>query len=201
MKVGKIIVLVALIFSIAVSVGTSLYISQNSTDNKNIQGITVEKNDIETSAKTTVLAENKSKAPKINSIGPATKIVKKQIYIKGDTYEKVVNQEITEDLLGMDKTQFDGYAKKIGYSIEEFTSEKVVISEKINEWPKGLYVLKAIDQGIVIFKVDETGNLTKVEETGITLDQVSEQEKAGLVKGKVYATIEEAEHTLADYDS
>ncbi|MEG0370872.1 MAG: hypothetical protein RR515_05915 [Clostridium sp.] len=203
MKVSRIAILVVLTFSIALSVGMGLYISGTNInkDNMNIQGITVETGEVETSAKSHVELNNKEQPPVINSIGYTTKITKKNIYIKGESFEKLETMKVTEDIIGMNKSSFEEYAKKIGYTLEEFTGEKIVISQKINQWPSGLYVLKAVFDTLVLYKVDAAGNLEQIDRTNVILDQASENEKAGLVKGRVYNSIEEAEGTLADYSS
>lgn len=200
MKLSRIILLFSLILAIGLATGIGIYISKINAD-KSRQGITLEAKDVETSAKNTALAENKVSEDTKNSIGPATKIVKKQIYTKGEQFEKVSNETPSEDVLGMTKESFEEHVKKKGYTVDEFTSSKVVIVEKINEWPKGLYVLKSVEEDVTLFKVDEKGNLQKVSDTGVILDQVSEHDKEELIKGKVYSTLEEAEHTLGDYDS
>lgn len=197
----KKIILGTLIFCIGLGVFTGLFISWSNSNNKNEKGTTLESQNTEVSTKSTVSMNKSYMNPKLNSIGPATKIIKKQIYTAGEPYEKIQEEKSTEDIIGMDKELFEEYAKKKGYVVEEFNGSKVVISEKINKWPKGLYVLKAINEHIAIYKVDESGNLSNPQVTEVVLNQVSEIEKPILIKGKVYNSLDTAEETIAEYDS
>lgn len=199
MNISRRIILAALILCIGLSVLIGLYIAGLNHNRKDENGINLE------SQKTKVYNENvlavNNLNPKLNSIGIATKIVKKQIYTIGEPYEKVQEEKSTEDIIGMDKGLFEEYAKSKGYTIEQFNGEKVIIVEKINKWPVGLYVLKTVNENIAIYKVSESGDLSKVRVTEVVLEQVSEIEKPGLIKGKVYKSLDAAEETIAEYDS
>lgn len=197
MKLSRIIMLFALVFFVGLGAGMGLYISKTTYNKNYSQSLNSDAKSVETTTKN-LETDN---VDKVNAIGPQTKVIKKQVYTKGQEFEKLTEERVSEDIIGMDKELFSNYAKNKGYMVEEFTNEKVVMVEKINKWPEGLYVLKSVEDNIVLFKIDEKGELKEISTTGVVLDQVSEHDKEELLKGKVYKTIEEAETTIGDYDS
>lgn len=201
MKLRRVIIMVLLLFVMAIGVGTSLYISKGSSGNNvKVDDLSIKKDDMNAAAKDT-MSTNQAREDMMKFIGPKTIIVKRDVYTKGEPFELSYKMEVTGDTIGMDKDKFQNFISSEGYKIDEFTGEKVVISKSINTWPIGLFVLKSVDNNIVLYKVDDKGELVVVAPTEITLDLVSENDKDDLIKGKVFKTKEEAEVTIAEYDS
>ncbi|MEG2973959.1 MAG: hypothetical protein RR898_10915 [Clostridium sp.] len=201
MKLRRVIIMVLLLFVMAIGVGTSLYISKGSSGNNvKVDDLSIKKDDMNAAAKDT-MSTNQAREDMMKFIGPKTIIVKRDVYTKGELFELSYKMEVTGDTIGMDKDKFQNFISSEGYKIDEFTGDKVVISKSINTWPIGLFVLKSVDNNIVLYKVDDKGELVVVAPTEITLDLVSENDKDDLIKGKVFKTKEEAEVTIAEYDS
>lgn len=200
MKLSRIVMLFTLIFFIGFGAGMGIYISQTNYFNNKSQNTKLNGESVEISTKNPEALETGSNKG-LNSIGPNTKIIKKEIYTKGQPFEKLIEEKVSEEIVGMNKEMFVNHIKQKGYTVEEFSGEKVVMSEKINKWPIGLYVLKSVEDNIVLYKIDEKGELKEHSTTGVMLEQVSENDQEELQKGKVYNTLEEAENTLGDYDS
>ncbi len=200
MKLSKSITLVGLILCVFIGFFIGMYISSNKNVNKSKEGITIETNEIEASAKSSKYIDEKNKY-KINAISDKTKIVKKDIYVKGDPYEVLINQDVTDEVIGMDKDLFSKHVEKDGYTVEEFTDEKVVFSKKIDKWPDNMYVLKLSNKSLAIYKVDSSNELKQVESTEIIEEQLSESEIQELNKGKVYDSVESIKEVLGDYSS
>ncbi|MEF9935575.1 MAG: hypothetical protein RSA01_10090 [Clostridium sp.] len=201
MKLRRVIIMVLLLFVMAIGVGTSLYISKGSSGNNvKVDDLSIKKDDMNAAAKDT-MSTNQAREDMMKFIGPKTIIVKRDVYTKGEPFELSYKMEVTGDTIGMDKDKFQNFISSEGYKIDEFTGDKVVISKSINTWPIGLFVLKSVDNNIVLYKVDDKGELVVVAPTEITLDLVSENDKDDLIKGKVFKTKEEAEVTIAEYDS
>ncbi|MEG1416568.1 MAG: hypothetical protein RSC49_08190 [Clostridium sp.] len=201
MKLRRVIIMVLLLFVMAIGVGTSLYISKGSSGNNvKVDDLSIKKDDMNAAAKDT-MSTNQAREDMMKFIGPKTIIVKRDVYTKGEPFELSYKMEVTGDTIGMDKDKFQNFISSEGYKIDEFTGDKVVISKSINTWPIGLFVLKSVDNNIVLYKVDDKGELVVVSPTEITLDLVSENDKDDLIKGKVFKTKEEAEVTIAEYDS
>lgn len=197
MKAIRGIILVTLIFAIFLGVSIGIYIFQinNLKDKSNLKGIALNTENVETSVKSDY------NGPKINSIGVSTKLIKKEVYTKGEPFIKTIEQKVSDDILGMDKIAFEEYLKTKGYLLEEFAHEKVVFTEKIDKWPVGLYVLKSLEDSINIFKVNDNGELTLVNKSALSLDHLTPNERDEFIKGKVYASLEEAEQIIAEFDS
>ncbi|MEF9952478.1 MAG: hypothetical protein RR840_05415 [Clostridium sp.] len=201
MKLRRVIILVLLLFVMAIGVGTSIYISTDSfKKNAKVDDLSVKKDNMNVAAKDT-LSANQAREDMMKFIGPKTVIVKKDIYIKGEPYIDSYKVEVSGDTIGMDKDNFQNFINAEGYAIDEFTGEKVAISKKIDKWPSNMFVLKAVADNIILYNVDNNGELKEIGPTGITLEQVSDSEKNGLTKGKIYKTRDDAESTLSDYDS
>ena len=196
MKLSRRITLVGLVLCVFIGFFIGMYISSNKKVNKSKEGITLETNEIEASAKSSKYIDKN-----INVISSKTKIIKKDIYVKGEAYEVLINQDVTDEIIGMDKELFSKYIEKDGYIIEDFNGEKVVFSKKIDKWPNNKYVLKLLNGSLSIFKVDSSNELKQVESTDIVEDQLSENEIEELNKGKVYDSVESIREVLGDYSS
>jgi hypothetical protein len=139
--------------------------------------------------------------PTRNVISRNTQIIKKHRYIKGMEYIKEVKEMPNEENIGMDMNLAERYYKDKGYTIIEFTPEKVILSKDIEQWPPDSYIVKGENGIIVIYKSDPSGNITKVEDTDIKLDILPLQDKEEVIKGKSYESMEQVEQLLEEYGS
>jgi hypothetical protein len=134
-------------------------------------------------------------------IGTSTQIVKKHKYIKGLEYTKEINEKAGLEILGMDIKTAEKHFKDKGYIIIDFKSEKVTLSKDIDSWAPEVYVVKSDDDVMTIYKSDANGQLTKLQDTEITLDLLPEHDRLEIIKGKTFETLEEAESLAEEYGS
>jgi hypothetical protein len=135
------------------------------------------------------------------AIGTSTEIIKKHRYIKGLEYIKEINEKPGSEVLGMDMKIAETYYKDRGYVIVEFTKEKVVLSKDIESWAPETYIAKSDGEIMSIYRSDVNGELTKLQETDITLDLLPEHDRQEVIRGKTYETIEEVESLVEEYGS
>lgn len=134
-------------------------------------------------------------------VSQSTKIIKRHRYSIGMGYVKDVEEKPTPDILGMDKKSVEAYYKKSGYNLVEFTSKNVLVVKDMKLWPVGCTVVKGIDGVVAVYDVDKDGKLKFKEYTGILLENLPEQDRNDVIKGKIFEDVEEVYELLEEYDS
>jgi hypothetical protein len=134
-------------------------------------------------------------------IGPTTEIVKKHKYVKGLEFVKEFKEKPSSEILGMDMVSAKEHYNSKGYTVIEFTSDKVIVSKDIDSWPPECYIVKGENNTITIYRSDTEGNLTKIQDAEATLDILPTQDREEVLKGKIYETMEEVETLLEEYSS
>jgi hypothetical protein len=152
---------------------------------------------VSVAAETSEIDETPSKV----LIGPTTEIVKKHKYVKGLEFIKEFKEQPSSEILGMDMVSAKEYYNSKGYTVIEFTSDKVIVSKDFDSWPPECYIVKGENNTITIYRSDLEGNLTKLQDAETTLDVLPTQDREEVLKGKVYETMEEVETLLEEYSS
>lgn len=189
MRISKVVIGLVLTLSLIISFAGGYIITKFHTKNVEIPN-----------GKETAEAAHLLSNPDL--INEATQILKKMTYTKnGALFSKEVNEKATSDILGMDKATAEKYFKLRGYNLLEFTDKKVTISKDIDSWPPGCFVVKANNDIISVYEVDESGNLKLKENTELKLESLPEEDRKELEIGKIFESLDEAYWLLEEYSS
>jgi len=131
-------------------------------------------------------------------ITPNTTIIKKVYYIDCE-HIKQESEEVNEKLINMNESQFQ--AEYIGWEIQKFTNNEIIVYKEINDFCDEHYVLKDTEGKITIFLLDKYGNEKEIiRETEIETKYLPELDIENLKEGiKVYGN-EELNKLLEDYE-
>lgn len=127
----------------------------------------------------------KETASSENKTTPNTKIIEKKYY--NDCKHLVQEeQKITNKLVN--KTESEFQIEYIGWEIQRFTPNEIVVYKEINDYCDEHYVLKDVEGEIIVYKLDKQGKIREtVKETGIQTKYLSEIDLEQLSQGiKVY---------------
>lgn len=127
----------------------------------------------------------KETASSENKTTPNTKIIEKKYY--NDCKHLVQEeQKITNKLVN--KTESEFQIEYIGWEIQRFTPNEIVVYKEINDYCDEHYVLKDVEGKIIVYKLDKQGKIREtVKETGIQTKYLSEIDLEQLSQGiKVY---------------
>lgn len=134
-------------------------------------------NEAENIIKETSMAENKT--------SPNTKLIEKKYYIDcGHLIQE--EQTMKENLINKEESEFQ--TEYMGWEIQKFTPNEVVVYKEINDFCDQHYLLKEVDGEIVVYALDKYDNEKNIEkETGIQTRYLSEIDIENLKEGiKVY---------------
>ena len=132
-------------------------------------------------------AENLIKETSIekNKTTPNTKIIEKKYY---KDCEHLVQEEskISQKLVNKDEAELQ--IEYIGWEIQKFTPNEVVVYKEIYDYCDEHYLLKDVNGEIMVYRLDKYGEPKEVmSETGIQTKYLSEIDIENLKKGiKVY---------------
>lgn len=117
---------------------------------------------------------------------PNTKIIEKKYY---KDCEHLLQQEsnITENLINKNQSEFQ--IEYIGWEIQKFTKDEIVVYKEINDFCGEHYKLKDVEGEIVVYELDKYGKERGIiKETGIETKYLPEADLENLKKGiEVYS--------------
>lgn len=130
-------------------------------------------------------------------ITPNTTIKTREIYTKcGHTVENVI--EVSENLVNKTKEEFSN--EYIGWDVDVFNKEEVILSRKLDKMCPEHYILKEENEEIVIYRLEENGNLQYVRNTEITTKYLPETDKLALKNGIKATGKEQLNRVIEDYE-
>lgn len=197
MKKWIYIIGIILIIIVAIFVGIYIYGNNNKKEtnigkNDNIENKV--ENKTEYSVKNDITIETNTKNEKIS---PNASLVLKKHYI-GCNHIIKEYAEIPQEFVNLTKEELQEEYKN--WEIEEFTPNKVILIKEEQGECGEHYVLKAENGVIVVYKKNTNGNETLIEETGIAIDYLTDDDKEKIEQGiNVYGK-EELNSTLEDYE-
>jgi len=129
---------------------------------------------------------------------PNTKLIEKKFY---NECNHLIQEEksIQEELIN--KTQPEVQVEYIGWEIQKFTENEVVVYKEINDFCNEHYILKDIEGQIIVYSLDKYNNeKTLIKETGIQTKYLPETDIKNLRNGiKVYSS-KELNQILEDFE-
>lgn len=142
-----------------------------------------------------IIKETSSKEEKI---GPNAKLIEKKYFNECEhltTFKKNVPEEF------VNKTKAELQIEYIGWEIQKFTNDEVIVYKEINDFCDEHYLLKDTEGKITIFLLDKYGNEKEIiRETEIETKYLTELDVEHLKEGiKVYGN-EELNKLLEDYE-
>jgi len=131
-------------------------------------------------------------------ITPNTTIIKKVYYIDCE-HIKQESEEVNEKLINMNESQFQ--AEYIGWEIQKFTSNEVVIYKEVYDYCNEHYLIKEENGKIVVYKIDKYDReIEKIRETEIETKYLTEADLENIKQGvKVYSK-KELNKALEDFE-
>lgn len=196
MKKWGYIICFAIIFIVAISTGVYMFKSsnkiENTIDNEIVNTTVIGKE--EYSIVNDITIETATKQEKVS---PNATLVLKKHYKECDHTIKEY-AEIPEDFVNLNEEELQ--KQYTDWKIEKFSSLEVVLVKEEEGVCNEHYILKEADGVIVVYKIETSGEETLVEETGISIDYLTESDKMKIKEGiRVYGK-EELNSTLEDYE-
>ena len=133
-----------------------------------------------------------------NKTSPNTNVIEKIYYIDcGHLVQK--QQKINTTLIN--KTEGEFQATYLGWIIQKFTPNEVVVYKEINDFCDEHYLLKDVEGEIIVYALDKYGKIKDtLRETGIQTKYLSNIDIEKLKEGiKIYGK-KELNHQLEDYE-
>lgn len=142
-----------------------------------------------------ILKETSSNEEKIS---PNTKIIEKKYYNEcGHIVENKIS--VSEKLVNKTKSEFQ--IEYIGWEIQKFTEDEVIVYKEINDFCDEHYVLKDIEGEIIVIALDNNGNEREIiRETGIETKYLPETDIENLKQGIIVYGYGELNKVLEDYE-
>lgn len=137
-------------------------------------------------------SSNKSK------ISPNTRIIQKTYY---NVCEHLVETEenMPERLINKTETEFQ--AEYIGWEIQKFTIDEIIIYKEVNDFCDEHFLLKDVEGEIIVYGLDKYDNEKEViKETGIQTKYLSEIDIDNLKKGIKVCGLSELNQMLEDFE-
>lgn len=131
-------------------------------------------------------------------INPNTKLIEKLYY---NECNHIVQNEvkITEDIIN--KTKEELQANYIGWEIQKFTNNEVVVYKEVHDFCNEHYCLKDENGNINVYKLDKYGKEKElVEETDIQTKYLAEADLNELKKGITVYSKAEVNKKLEDFE-
>lgn len=196
-KIGIILAFV-IIFITAIFVGVHMYNSTNKTDNnKKIETVNTNKiveNQIDYSVKNDITIKTNTNEDKVS---PKATITLKRKYMKCGHVLKEY-KHIPEELVNLTKEEVEEKYKD--WEVEDFTTSSVVLIKEELGFCGEHYILRKKDDVIAIYKLDEQGEETLDELTGIGVEYLTQNDKMEIEKGIPVYGREELNSMLEDYE-
>lgn len=106
--------------------------------------------------------------------------------------------EIPSELINMSREEIeDNYPE---WGIEEFSKDKLVLSQNINSLCDEHYVIKSIDKNVDVYRQKQKDNMELYKETGIATEYLSKEDIEKLEKGIYVYGNEKLNSTLEDFE-
>lgn len=133
-----------------------------------------------------------------NKISPNTMLIEK-IYYNDCGHLVQSESKIKESLIN--KTESELQIEYIGWEIQKFTPNEVVVYKEVHDFCDEHFLLKEVEGEIVIFALDKYDNEKEIiRETGIQTKYLSEIDMENLKKGiKVYGN-KQLNQVLEDFE-
>lgn len=185
--------IVILIILIGLLIGLFVY------DNTKISKGNVVEDDIESDIsiekiEKVVAVETSAKEEKTT---PSTLVIYKTYYTKCEHYIQRY-EDIDTSLINLPEKEFKEKMRE--WSIEKFSEREIELSRQEETFCNEHYKLKLDNNVIVIYKIDENGNESEYEETGITSDYLTNEDILKLSAGIVVYGKENLSNTIEDYE-
>ena len=182
-----------IVFIVAIFTGIVIY---NNTQKLNNVTINTTRNEIvqEHSLKNDITVEVATDKEKIS---PNASLVLKKHYKECDHTIKEY-AEIPEEFVNLTIEELKGEYKN--WEIEEFSPTNVILIKEEDGVCGEHYILKEENGVIVVYKIEEDGKETLIEETGIYTEYLTENDKMNIANGiEVYGK-EELNSTIEDFE-
>ena len=133
-----------------------------------------------------------------NKTSPNTKIIEKKYYL--DCAHLVQEQQTISKAL-INKTEGEVQAAYIGWTIQKFTTNEVVVYKEINDFCDEHYLLKDVEGQIIVYALDKYGKIRNTaNETGIQTKYLSNIDIEKLKDGIIVYGNKELNRQLEDFE-
>lgn len=133
-----------------------------------------------------------------NKTSPNTKLIEKKFY--NDCAHLIhTESKMPEKLINITQNQLQ--AEYIGWEIQKFTANEVVVYKEINDFCNEHYKLKDVEGEIIVYALDKYGKEREIiKETGIQTQYLSEVDIENLKKGIIVSGNKELNQLLEDFE-
>lgn len=133
-----------------------------------------------------------------DKVNPNTKLIEKIYY--SDCNHIIQNEkEVTKELVN--KTKEELQAEYIGWEIQKFTNEEVVLYKEVYDFCNEHYLLKDKDGYIYIYKLDKNGKEKElIEKTDIQTKYLAETDLDELKKGITVYSKKDVNKKIEDFE-
>lgn len=187
-----------IIILVAILVGYYLFQNNNYKEEPRIQAEiknTVQEQNILQDSR--IVNEISVSSQEKEKVSPKATLVLKKYYEECDhtikEYAKIPEEYVNKTKEELEELQED-------WEIEEFSNREVVLRKTINGTCNEHFVIREKDGMIVVYQVKDNNEEVLKEETGITVEYLTENDKLRLEEGiRIYGE-EELNSTLEDYE-
>lgn len=185
-----------IIFIVAIFTGIYIFNSSNKVDNKT-ENETYNTTIIEEepySVRNDITIQTTTEEEKVS---PNAILILKKHYQECDHTIKEY-AEIPEDFVNLTLEELQ--KEYADWKIEQFSSLEIILLKEEQGVCNEHYLLKETNGVITVYKIEKNGEETLIEETGISIEYLTENDKMKIKEGiKVYGK-EELNSTLEDYE-
>lgn len=129
---------------------------------------------------------------------PNTKIIEKKLY--NDCGHLIQEEKKIEEKL-VNKTMAEFQTDYIGWEIQKFTPNEVVVYKELNDFCDEHYLLKDIEGEIMVYGLDKYGNIKEtIKETGIQTKYLSDIDVESLKEGIQVSGQKELSQIIEDFE-
>ena len=199
----KLMLIALVIITIAGGIIGSLYMMWRSSKNRSdIENIEIsEKITDECTDEYNELEISKEDVEKVNAeeekVSPGAIITFEKFY-KDCEHTVTRYEEASSDIVNAIREQVE--KKYDSWKLKEFSKEKIVLYKEIDDNCNEHYMLRDLEGKIAIYKLDENGEETLINETDIATEYLTQADKFNIENGLIVYGKENLNQLLEDYE-
>lgn len=130
-------------------------------------------------------------------ITPSTVVVFKKLYKKCN-HEEQINEKAKQSIVNMNEEELQNYYSD--WTIKQFSKNQIVLYKEFDGYCNNHYLIKEQDGFVKVFKVEEDGTETLIQDTSISLQYLPETDRLNIKQGMMVYKKEDLNKILEDLE-